>query len=190
MKIWTPQNQSFYFLRQECYDFKELDGRGVIMPRQLNKNLFGDQPSAQPLNNKSPQSPDHMAQDLSYKINHQERKIQQLTQELQKIHLKIPQLEGLNKNLFEKNQANIKRLETAVKSNLQNILNKFSRLTSKVNERSIEQMKVQDLIARQNSVLQQYELRLNKMQKIITEQEMQLMNYKSTLKQLQKKHYL
>lgn len=160
------------------------------MPRQLNKDIFEEQISIKPFSKSRIESPELLVQDNTYKLRGLEQKINNLTKQVETLHLKLPQLESLYKKLFEKNQSNIKRLESAVKSNLQTVFNKFSRLSSKVNKKSIEQSKVNELINRQNAVLQQYELRLTKLQKVISEQELQLMNYKSTLQKLQKKHYL
>jgi len=160
------------------------------MPRQLNKDLFEAQLNLKPFEKMKNLSPELKVEDNSYRLNTMEKKIKGLNHHINQLESKIPKLEQLYKNLFEKNQSNIKRLETAVKSNIQTVLHKFSRLASKVNTKTLEQNRVQELIDRQNAVLQQYELRLNKMQKIISEQDLQLMNYKSTLQKLQKKHYL
>ncbi len=160
------------------------------MPRQLNKDLFQEQLSIQPFINKKNESPELLVQDLSYQIKILNQKVTELKNKQKANELRIPKLESAMKDLFSKSQRNIQRLESAVKSSLQGVINKFSRLNTKVTEKGFQETKIQALIDRQNTVLQKYELRLTKMQKIISEQELKLINYSTTIKQLQKKHYL
>jgi len=160
------------------------------MSRQLNKDLFEEQVAVKPFLNTKNEAPELIVQDLAYQVKILSRKVRELTNNQKATDLRIPKLEESMRDLFSKSQNNLKRLETAVKSSLQSFMNKFSRLNTKVTEKSLNNGKIQEIIDRHNMVLQQYELRLNKLQKVITDQEFKLMNYDATLKQLQKKHYL
>ena len=73
------------------------------MPRQLNKDIFEEQISIKPFSKSRIESPELLVQDNTYKLRGLEQKINNLTKQVETLHLKLPQLESLYKNLFEKN---------------------------------------------------------------------------------------
>ncbi len=163
---------------------------GFSMSRQLNKGLFHDEKKLIPSHPSSETMSDEVASELSYQIKLLKSQLHELSKKQREIDAKTSHIESNITDIFSKSQQNLKRFESAVKSSLQSMINKFSRLNTKVTERNLNENKVQAIIDRHNHVLQQFEQRSLKLQKIISEQEMQLINYKSTIHELQKKHYL
>ena len=80
----------------------------------------------------------------------------------------------------------MQRQDAQLQANTQDVHNKLAKVVSRLNERLTSDSKIEELMDRQQQVLQGFELRLSQMQKIITEQELMLAAARSELKEAQR----
>jgi chromosome segregation ATPase len=86
-------------------------------------------------------------------------------------------------NRFDRAGQAINSLESSANMQIQELNVKYSGIASKVNERKVQEAKVQEMIDRHNSIVRTFENRLTHMQRVITEQEMQMHNYAAALEE-------
>ena len=94
---------------------------------------------------------------------------------------------GSQSTSIEKLQKNVERNNKFIESLHKDLNESKANLSSKINERKVQESKIEDLLDRQNMVIRNFENRLTAMQKIINEKEIQLMNYASVLQEAQRR---
>ncbi|MCM2281918.1 MAG: hypothetical protein NDI61_08750 [Bdellovibrionaceae bacterium] len=82
---------------------------------------------------------------------------------------------------FERVSQALARMENSAAQQIQELNSKYSGIASKVNERKVQDAKVQEMIDRHNNIVRGFENRLTHMQRLISEQELQLHNAQSAL---------
>lgn len=170
------------------------------MHRELNPELFGvkspgdsnlslNQPSSQDLGvqtshgNKVPpavaaelRTLEAMIQQLKIQLQNSEKRNEILAAQFQ-------ELIRATTGRFEKTTQAVARVESACNQQIQELNAKYSGISSKVNERKVQDTKIQEMIDRHNSIVRTFENRLTHMQRVISEQEMQLHNSQATLEE-------
>ena len=84
---------------------------------------------------------------------------------------------------FERTHHTLQRLESAMVQQVNELNAKYSGVSSKVNERKVQDAKVQEMIDRHNNIVRSFENRLTHMQRVLSEQEMQLHNSQAALEE-------
>lgn len=84
---------------------------------------------------------------------------------------------------FERVSQALTRFESAGAQQFQELNAKYSGIASKVNERKVQDAKVQEMIDRHNNIIRGFENRLTHMQRVISEQELQLHNSHAALEE-------
>lgn len=84
---------------------------------------------------------------------------------------------------FERVGQTFVRIESSMHQQIQELNTKYSAVTSKVNERKVQDAKVQEMIDRHNNIVRTFENRLTHMQRVMSEQEMQLHNSQAALEE-------
>jgi chromosome segregation ATPase len=113
---------------------------------------------------------------LRMQVQATEKKNEQLMHQLQEL------VRAAN-NRFDRAGQAINRLENQANMQIQELSAKYAGVVSKVNERKTQEVKVQEMIDRHNSIVRAFENRLTHMQRVITEQEMQMHNYAAALEE-------
>lgn len=75
------------------------------------------------------------------------------------------------------------RLEEAMTLQNRELLSKMANITAKVNERKVNESRIQDLVDRHNTLVRNFENRLHALQRVVSEQEMSLHNYHAALEE-------
>ena len=160
------------------------------MPRELNPELFGAQkPAPEPVS-ASPSQPKWLKEEdgkvLALRLEALRKKVKELEAalETQNGRQKDGQ-EGL-KGRFDRIQQHMQRQDSQIQANTQDVHNKLAKVVSRLNERLTSDAKIEELMDRQQQVIQGFELRLSQMQKIINEQELMLAAARSELKEAQR----
>ena len=78
-------------------------------------------------------------------------------------------------------QSSIKTLENSEKTNFSELGQRLTHVHQRINERKTWDLKVQELIDRQNGVLKTYEVRMNHLQKLLHEKDAQLISSQAAL---------
>ncbi len=172
------------------------------MHRELNSELFGvkslhdDAPLG--LNTPKTQEPfglqtaagNRIPAPVALEMKSLESQIHQLRMQVQATEKKNEHLMSQMQELvraansrFDRAGQAITRLETSANMQIQELNAKYTGITSKVNERKVQEVKVQEMIDRHNCIVSTFENRLTHMQRVITEQEMQMHNYAAALEE-------
>ncbi len=176
------------------------------MQRELDPHLFGTKlsgerpPSADaaPTGHADPALPARMSSQTSLGLKvpgpmppglkAMEVLIQQLRLQLQaseKRHeILVAQIQELSRataTRFERVSQAFTRLESSGAQQFQELNSKYSGVVSKVNERKVQDAKVQEMIDRHNNIVRGFENRLTHMQRVISEQELRLHNAQAAL---------
>lgn len=163
------------------------------MSRELNPDLFPDLPRT------SAQSEARSSSNMTVMPGREEewrlllsqvdflrRKFKDFEARLELTGSRLNEFATATKLKFERTTGATQRLDEMVKTGFQDLNGKQSQLISKVNERTIGDAKIQQLVDRHNQLVQSFELRLSQMQKLMSEQEMQLMSSREELKEAQR----
>ncbi len=160
------------------------------MPRELNPELFGSKkPAPEPVST-APSQPSWLKEEdgkvLALRLEALRKKLKELEAaiETQNGRQKDGQ-EGL-KVRFDRIQQHMQRQDSQMQANSQDVHNKLAKIVSRLNERLTSDSKIEELMDRQQQVIQSFELRLSQMQKIINEQELMLAAARSELKEAQR----
>lgn len=114
------------------------------------------------------------------------RKFKEFDSKLELTNSRLNEFATSTKLKFERVTGTTQRLDEIIKSGLQDLNGKQSQLISKVNERTVGDAKIQQLVDRHNHLIQTFEQRMNQLQKVMNEQEMQLMSSRAELKEAQR----
>lgn len=180
------------------------------MQRELNPSLFGTKSSNDrssstgPAGPMDPAFPHQQATRISSQTSlglkvpgpvppefkMMEAALQQLRIQLQateKRHealvVQIQELARTTATRFERVSQALTRLEGSGAHQFQELNSKYSGIASKVNERKVQDAKVQEMIDRHNNIVRGFENRLTHMQRVISEQELQLHNAQAALEE-------
>lgn len=120
------------------------------------------------------------------KVDFMHRKMKEFEAKIEQTSSRLNEFANAAKLKIERLTGATQRLDEIIKSGIQDLNGKQAQLISKVNERKVGDMKIQELVDRHNQLVQSFEVRLNQMQKIISEQEMQLLGSRSEIKEAQR----
>ncbi|MEK6555805.1 MAG: hypothetical protein AABZ31_11220 [Bdellovibrionota bacterium] len=167
------------------------------MPRELNPELFGTrQKPATPLQPQGYQAPEMHAgatslPSLTMSPSHMyetpeavKRKIRDLENQVQVLQQKIEKLSASFDQRMTQTQSTQKSIEMSLKSSLQEMAQNQANTISKMNERRVADAKIQEMVDRHNSLVQNFEIRMAAMHKVSSEQEMKLMTYQATIDEI------
>ncbi len=97
------------------------------------------------------------------------------------MHAQMQELLRATTSRFERVSHAINRVESSTTSQIQELNTKYAGLASKMNERRVQDAKVQEMIDRHNHIVRNFENRLVHLQRVLSEQEMQLLNASAAL---------
>lgn len=160
------------------------------MPRELNPELFGtSKPAPEPVS-ASPSQPKWLKEEdgkvIALRLEALRKKVKELEAALETQNGRQKDVQEGLKQRFERIQQHLQRQDTQMQSNSQDVHNKLAKIVSRLNERLTSDSKIEELMDRQQQVIQSFELRLSQMQKIINEQELMLAAARSELKEAQR----
>jgi chromosome segregation ATPase len=170
------------------------------MHRELNPHLFGsksggDKPAASTPGPFDPLLPSQTSSGMPKIPNSIPPEVKQLETQVQALKLQlqssekrsevlIAQLQELSRSTtsrFERVSQALTRLESSAAQQFQEINSKYAGLASKVNERKVQDAKIQEMLDRHNLIVRNFENRLTHLQRVISEQEMHLLNASAAL---------
>lgn len=148
------------------------------MQKEINPLLFGENSSKSTLVERSMPRP---TLQIEQKIADNQSQITQVKEALQRV---VQQMNEYTKN----NQAKVERMTAALQKLEMNDIalatetsEKISQLHARVGERKSMDVKLQELVDRQNNVLRTFEVRLNHMQILLNEKDAQLVSAQAAL---------
>lgn len=161
------------------------------MARELNRELFGglgNRESAERDSNaaQAPQTVYAKADDvrvLHLHIENLSKRMKDFESRVEVLTTKVDDMVGQNKQRFERVQGHFQRQTEMVQGGFKDVNAKMAQVVSKVNERKVSDGVIKEMVERQASLVQSFEVRMNQLQRVISEQEMQLMNARSELKE-------
>jgi len=161
------------------------------MSRELNPELFPElrRSEAAPKPSESHLSEGVSEEDirlLAGQVEILKRRLKDHESRIEMANTRITDLVNATKSKFERVLGFTQRLDEFTKSSLRDMITKHSQLVSRVNERKLDDTKIQELVDRHNQLVQSFELRMTQMQKIIGEQELQLMSSRAELQEAQR----
>lgn len=160
------------------------------MPRELNPELFGSpKPATEPVA-VSPSQPKWLKEEdgkvLALRLEALRKKVKELEAALETQNGRQKDVQEGLKGRFDRIQQHMQRQDSQIQANSQDVHNKLAKIVSRLNERLTSDSKIEELMDRQQQVIQSFELRLSQMQKIINEQELMLAAARSELKEAQR----
>lgn len=167
------------------------------MSRVLNPELFGDfkpksigsDSSSAGTSSKIGEKAEVCQEDLQIlvaQLDQLKRKVKELDGNYEKSQINFTEFVESSRTRFERFNKAGSRMESYLKSVLEEINNKFAQLGSRVSEKKIQDSKLEEMLSRHNLILQGYESRISQLQKVINEQNIQLMGMKSALDEARK----
>ena len=160
------------------------------MPRELNPELFGSPKPTQEPTSAPTSAPKWLKEEdgkvLALRLEAIRKKLKELEAALETQNGRSKDTQEGLKTRFDRIQQHLQRQDGQMQANNQEMHNKLAKVASRLNERLTSDQKIEELMDRQQQVLQSFELRLSQMQKIITEQELMLGAARSELKEAQR----
>jgi hypothetical protein len=159
------------------------------MARELNRELFGVNKL-----NESAQADASTGGTIAYAkadevrvlhlhIENLSKRMKEFESRVETMFTKTEDLSNTNKQRFERVQGHFQRQNEMVQSGFADVNNKIAQVVSRVNERKVSEGVIKEMVERQSSLVQTFEVRMQQLQRVISEQEMQLMNARSELKE-------
>jgi hypothetical protein len=157
------------------------------MARELNRELFGGLASRESAEspNASPQPVYAKADEirvLHLHIENLSKRMKEFESRVEVLTTRVEDMVTQNKQRFERVQGHFQRSSEMMQSGFADVNAKMAQVVSRVNERKVADGVVKEMVERQASLVQTFEVRMNQLQRVISEQEMQLMNARSELK--------
>ena len=160
------------------------------MARELNREIFGN---LSPMGGKEREGV-HPAPQASYAkadevkvihlhIENMNKRMKEFESHLELLGTKVDDLMAQSKQRFERVQGHFKNQTEMVKNGFSDFHGKMAQVVSRVNERKVSENVIKEMVERQASLVQTFEVRMSQLQKIISEQEMQLINSRTELKE-------
>ncbi len=164
------------------------------MHRELNPQLFANKPdktpdSPGPLGASSKPTLSQQAQNylptevraLENQVHTVKMGVSMVEKKLESMGLQMQEFARATATRFERFSQSLARLEEAMAQGNQELTNKYGTLTGKLNERRVNDGKIQEMVDRHNHIVRNFENRLTALQRTLSEQEMQLMASNATL---------
>ena len=160
------------------------------MARELNRELFGglrERETAGPAEGGQtlPASAFAKAEEvraLHLFVESLSKRMKEFESKVELMTTRTEELSGSNKQRFERVQAHFKSQAEAMQNGFGDINAKIAQVVSRVNERKVADQMVKEMVERQASLVQSFEVRMQQLQRVISEQELQLMNARSELR--------
>jgi hypothetical protein len=170
-------------------------GSLIFMHRELNPRLFGTpEPSAAPLSSPSTSVMGQMEEaprrvpyppvdvkSIEMAIAALKGAIIQMERRTETIAFKMEELARTVHARLERFSQAIVRVEDLQSKSQQESSSRFATIVQKVNERKINDGKVQDLVDRHNTIVRNFENRLTSLQRLASEQQLALHNAQAAL---------
>ena len=162
------------------------------MARELNRELFGgfgNRENAERDSNaaQAPQPVYAKADEvrvLHLHIESLSKRMKEFESRVEVLTTKVENMVAQNKQRFERVQGHFQRQTEMVQGGFADVNAKMAQVVSKVNERKVSDSVVKEMVERQASLVQTFEVRMTQLQRVISEQEMQLMSGRGELKEV------
>lgn len=174
------------------------------MARELNPELFGPRkPATVPDRQKTAPSPvtqailSHPAVSYTqtqvptppsvaeFEMTEQyRRKIRDLENQVAVLTQKVEKLSSILDQRFTQLSQSQKAFETQIKERFEEMGASQAAALSKMNERRVADVKIQEMIDRHNQMVLNFETRMNHIHKVASEQEMKIMTYQATIDEI------
>lgn len=156
------------------------------MARELNRELFGTPRMSETSANEGHSVSFAKADEvrvLHLHIENLNKRLKEFESRLETIFTKTEELNKTNKQRFERVQGHFQSQNERLQSGFNDVNQKIAQVVSRVNERKVSEGVVKEMVERQSSLIQTFEVRMQQLQRVISEQELQLMNARSELKE-------
>lgn len=165
---------------------KNPSNRGMGSPSQgiLPDLRMPTKPMNSPLN--SPASPtEHSSEvkNLAHQVAVLKMALLQSEKRNDSLNGKVEELVKMLNNRFERFSQAIVRSEELQAKSYQETSGRLAQMSAKVNERRVNDTKIQELIDRHNTIVRNFENRLHSLQRLVSEQEMVLLNSQAALEE-------
>ncbi|HMN67795.1 MAG TPA: hypothetical protein PKC28_04575 [Bdellovibrionales bacterium] len=158
------------------------------MARELNRDLFASpQPSERGADTAGvPPIPAYAKADevrvLHLHIENVSKRMLEFESRVETLTTKVEELVATNKQRFERVQGHFQRQNEMINSSVHDVNTKMAQVVSRVNERKVSENAVKEMVERQASLVQSFEVRMQQLQRVISEQELQLTGARAELK--------
>jgi chromosome segregation ATPase len=157
------------------------------MARELNRELFGASRANETLAGEN-NSPVAFAKAEEVRVLHMHienlsKRLKEFESRLETMYTKTDELTKTNKQRFERVQGHFQSQGERIQAGFNDVNSKIAQVVSRVNERKVSEGVVKEMVERQSSLIQTFEVRMQQLQRVISEQELQLMNARSELKE-------
>jgi chromosome segregation ATPase len=157
------------------------------MARELNRELFGASRANETLTGEN-NSPVAFAKAEEVRVLHMHfenlsKRLKEFESRLETMYTKTDELTKTNKQRFERVQGHFQSQSERIQAGFNDVNGKIAQVVSRVNERKVSEGVVKEMVERQSSLIQTFEVRMQQLQRVISEQELQLMNARSELKE-------
>ena len=152
------------------------------MQKELNPELFGTGVSGSTrYRDEEAPSSNRQGMYLEEKIAEIRSQVKFTTDQMEGLVIQVNEFLKTSQSKFDRLQASVKTVEQTDKLTRAEVGQKVSLMNQKLNERKSWDIKVQELIDRQNGVLRSYEVRLNHLQELLKEKDAQLIKAQATM---------
>lgn len=158
------------------------------MARELNRELFGNHQTREMAAGEGTAGATSYAKSdevrvLHLHIENLNKRLKEFESRLETMFTKTEELNKTNKQRFERVQGHFQSQNERLQSGFNDVNQKIAQVVSRVNERKVSEGVVKEMVERQSSLIQTFEVRMQQLQRVISEQELQLMNARSELKE-------
>lgn len=157
------------------------------MARELNRELFGATRANETTASDGTREVSYAKADevrvLHLHIETMSKRLKEFESRLETMYTKTEELSKTNKQRFERVQGHFQSQNERIQSGFNDVNSKIAQVVSRVNERKVSEGVVKEMVERQASLIQTFEVRMQQLQRVISEQELQLMNARSELKE-------
>ncbi len=171
------------------------------MHRELNPNLFGNKATTDRQSSSHGFEPSHVSspsqtsagmpkvpgpippefKQLEAHVHALKMQVQASEKRGEMMHTQMQELLRSSTSRFERVSHAINRLESSTAAQIQELNAKYAGIASKLNERRVQDAKIQEMVDRHNHIVRNFENRLVHLQRVLSEQEMQLLNASAAL---------
>ena len=120
---------------------------------------------------------------FSMKMDSMQKQIKELESKFELANGRVEEVTKASKLKFDSVQKAYKKMELYVTSRFQTHQSQFAEMSGKITSQKLRDIKIEELINRQNQMVQSFEARMGDMKKVISEQQYQILNLKGALKE-------
>lgn len=157
------------------------------MARELNRELFGGLGTRPEPAAKEAAGPVYAKSEdvhrLHLHVEAMNKRMKEFESRVETLSIKVEEMVSQNKGRFERVQSAFQRQNEMIQGAFADVNAKMAQVVSKVNERKVSDGVVKEMVERQASLVQTFEVRMQQLQRVINEQEMQLMSARAELKE-------